>query len=146
MIKDAKQLDVAKKRIKKIKATFSELSIQEYGNHELEMFAAPYNQELEKLYNEIEEYMAIKDGDISKIQPMLVEEIGSLLAKLRIAQNISQSEMVEILGWEQSNISRFENKNYGSQTVKKVAEYADALGVWLYIDVQKKELTKQTAV
>jgi transcriptional regulator with XRE-family HTH domain len=66
-------------------------------------------------------------------KPILIDNISELLSKLRIAANLSQHEMADKLGWEQSNLSRFENENYNSQTISKIVEYVSALGVWLHI-------------
>jgi transcriptional regulator with XRE-family HTH domain len=66
-------------------------------------------------------------------RPVLIDNIGELLAKLRIAAKLSQSDIAQRLGWQQSNLSRFESENYNSQTINKIVEYASLLGVWLHV-------------
>jgi transcriptional regulator with XRE-family HTH domain len=51
--------------------------------------------------------------------------------------------MAELLGWEQSNLSRFENENYSSQTISKIVEFASALGIYLHVTPSLTEEPEQ---
>ena len=104
-----------------------------------EFYTTPLLIELRGLDEGIDEFnkltafpfeMAVEDV-LNK--PILIDNISELLAKLRIAAKLTQEEMAERLGWDQPNLSRFENENYNSQTLSKIIEYASNLGIWLHI-------------
>jgi transcriptional regulator with XRE-family HTH domain len=147
MIKSIRQLIEAKRRLRDLRNEISEID-KIYSGIEREMFSVPYLQELEELEDEISEYEQLSDGTLREAlrgllrKPTLIDDIGQLLAKLRIAANLTQTELAERLGWQQANVSRFENENYHSQTVGKIVEYASSLGVWLYVVPEMTELSK----
>jgi transcriptional regulator with XRE-family HTH domain len=99
----------------------------------------PLMDEEEELKEEIEEYRIIREVNLEEAvsgilsEHVLIDNIGPLLAKLRIAAKMTQEDLANELGWEQSNLSRFENESYSSQTIGKVVEYTSALGVWLLV-------------
>ena len=138
MIKNERQLVRARQLIAQVEAEIAEIENTTHPT-ESEFFAAPLRQDINKLRSEIQEYLQLRalpfQAAVSYIQndPAPLEDIGSLLAKLRIAAKITQEQMAQTLGWHQSNISRFESENYSGQTIAKVSEYAGALGVWLHV-------------
>ncbi|MCB8991836.1 MAG: helix-turn-helix domain-containing protein [Ardenticatenaceae bacterium] len=148
MIKNRRQLIQAKKRMSKLRGRLEKLKESNYEPDETKAFTAPLVFELEELEEQIEEYEGlVKESLAESIQgrltkPVLLDEIGELLAKLRIASGLTQKDVADLLGWKQSNVSRFESENYQSQTISKVAEYADGLGVWLYVIPELEELNQ----
>ncbi|MBN2117907.1 MAG: helix-turn-helix transcriptional regulator [Anaerolineales bacterium] len=138
MIKSSVQLKCAEERLGSVRQLISEYN-EKYSGIELELYSAPLIVEERQLLAEIVEYKKLKElpfvGAINYLhyQSLLIDNIGELLSKLRIAAKLSQSEMAQKLGWEQSNLSRFESENYNSQTINKIVEYASALGIWLHI-------------
>ncbi|MCJ7585543.1 MAG: helix-turn-helix domain-containing protein [Anaerolineales bacterium] len=93
-------------------------------------------QELDRQINEFKEltHLPFEQAIIDVLsKPVLVDNISELLAKLRIAAKKTQAEMAELLGWEQSNLSRFENETYSSQTISKIVEFASALKIYLQV-------------
>ncbi len=148
MIRNNRQLLHAKKRLAEI---YSEIETirEQYSGIEEEIYTVPLENSVEDLISEIGEFNELinssfhdaVDGVLKK--PNLLDDIGELLTKLRIAKGISQTEMAEMLGWQQSNLSRFESGNYGSQSIAKIIEYADSLGVWLYVVPHLEELNPE---
>lgn len=138
MIKSSTQLKNAEERLLSIRKSLAEFN-EKYSGIDFELYAAPLIVEERKLLEEIIEYKKLKElsfvdaVNYLHYQPALIDNIGELLSKLRIAAKLSQAEMAKQLGWEQSNLSRFESENYSSQTVNKIVEYASSLGVWLHI-------------
>src|SRR3990172_9078299 len=138
MIKSSAQLKNAEERLVSIQKLLAENS-QKYSGLELEVYNMGLVIEEKNLLDQIIEYKKLKelpfpDAVISLLRkPVLIDNIGELLAKLRIAAKLSQSEMAQRLGWEQSNLSRFESENYNSHTINKIVEYASLLGVWLHV-------------
>lgn len=147
MIKNKRQLLHAEKRLAEIESEIANIRAQRSDNEEI--FTAPYEIEASKLRSDIAEYKELIKSSLSEAvagilkKPHLLDDVGELLTKLRIAEGISQSEMAERLGWRQSNLSRFENANYGSQSVAKIIEFADELGAWLYVVPFLEELDSE---
>lgn len=110
-----------------------------YTGLELEIMARPLLSFAADIKREIEEYLEIRELGLEKAvpgplrQPVTLGNIASLLSKLRIAGGLTQSQLASRLGWQQSNLSRFESETYASQTIGKVVEYASALNVWLHV-------------
>ncbi|MCA9925238.1 MAG: helix-turn-helix transcriptional regulator [Anaerolineales bacterium] len=145
MIKNDRQLHHARSRLDELKASIAELK-REYSGLLRELHTTPLQNSVNKIETQIAEYEELTassladavDGLLKK--PHLFEETAELLTKLRIAAGLTQTEMAERLGWQQSNLSRFESDNYSGQTLSKIAEYADALEVWLYIVPELDEM------
>lgn len=106
---------------------------------ELEIIAQPLADEVKKLEREIAEYRLLSQLTLAEAvhgplsRPMLLGNVGELLAKLRLASGITQEELAGRMGWQQSNVSRFESGDYQGQTIAKAVEYASALGIRLQI-------------
>jgi transcriptional regulator with XRE-family HTH domain len=138
MIKNDVQLKRVKERIEQLHEEIRKLQ-EIYTGAELDFWSSAIKDEEKQLEDEQIEYgllkaLSFEDAVKNVLQePELFENIGELLAKLRIAAKLTQGDMADRLGWQQANVSRFENENYSSQTVKKISEYLGALGVWLYV-------------
>ena len=138
MIKNENQLARARARLHSIQAEEDKLNRQRSGGAP-EYLLLPLRRELAALTRDIAEYEELQrlsleeavNGPLSPSVPL--ENIGELLAKLRIAAGLTQDELAGKLGWEQSNLSRFEGATNGSQTIRKVSEYLDGVGVWLHV-------------
>jgi transcriptional regulator with XRE-family HTH domain len=138
MIKNDQQLKRSKNRLDLVLQYIDELTLRP-DDPGREMVLIPLKREKEQLHREISEYRWLHDASIEEIlpelskKPMLLDNIGDLLTKLRIASHLTQEELANKLGWQQSNLSRFENENYSGQTIIKIIEYVSSLGIWLHI-------------
>lgn len=137
IIKNTAQLVSAEARREAVHKELEEYS--GYTGIQYEFYVRPLIVEMHKLDGQINEFKKLTylpfEKAISDVlsNPVLVDNISELLAKLRIAAKKTQAEMAELLGWEQSNLSRFENENYSSQTISKIVEFASALGLYLHV-------------
>lgn len=138
MIKNENQFKSTKTRLKEIQAEIEKICEQNSGK-DLEFWAGYLFDEEQKLEKELQDYEFLKFMTLEEFidssfnEPILLENVGDLLAKLRITADITQEEMAKRLGWHQSNLSRFENENYSSQTIAKIAEFVGSLGLNLYV-------------
>jgi transcriptional regulator with XRE-family HTH domain len=137
MIKNVVQLKNAERAIESIRTKINEFNAK-YSGIERDFYVNPMEIEERELLRQIEEYkklveLPFENAVLEQGKPILIENIGELLAKLRISAKLTQKEMAMRLGWKQSNLSRFESENYSSQTINKIVEYASNLGVWLKI-------------
>lgn len=137
IIKNTAQFNNAEIRREAIRKKIEEY--REYTGIQYELYAQPLIIEMQELDGRIQEFNKLTNLPLEQAisgvlsTPILIDNIGELLAKLRITAKKTQSEMAEILEWEQPNLSRFENENYNSQTISKIVEFASALGVYLLI-------------
>lgn len=144
MIKNNAQLTQAKERIRILdeKLNLYKNNLEDFASRSMVISAEKEKRELE---GEVEEYISLRDLPFEEAvntvlhKHMLLDNIGELLSKIRIAAKKSQAELSRDLGWEQSNLSRFESENYSSQTVGKIIEYASSLGVWLHVTPSLEE-------
>jgi transcriptional regulator with XRE-family HTH domain len=136
MIKNNAQLKSAERTLESIRLSINEYR-GKYSDAELDFYVGPMEIEVEELESQIEEYRRLIElpfeQAVKQINPILLDNISEVLAKIRISAKLTQAEMAERLGWEQANLSRFENENYTSQTISKIIEFASSIGVWLHI-------------
>lgn len=138
MIKNDSQLTRTRARLRAVQKEIAELRAESTGR-ELDILVGALRDDAEKLTDEIGEYMQLRHLSLQEAvsgplsQPTLLDDIGELLAKTRIAAHMTQEQLAARLGWEQSNVSRFESENYHSQTIGKVVEYASELGYWIHV-------------
>jgi DNA-binding XRE family transcriptional regulator len=151
MIKQEGQLAQASAQLKKVRQDIENLR-ERYTGLELELLATPMIQLAAEIQAEIRKYEELKGLDLEEAIGVALGaatplgNIGRLLARLRIATGVTQSELASRLGWQQSNLSRFESETYHSQTTAKVVEYASALGVWLSVTPSLAERPRQGIV
>jgi transcriptional regulator with XRE-family HTH domain len=138
MIKNDSQLKRAQKRLEEVQESIKKYR-QLYTGADLIFYTTPLTYEEHELSSEIEIYQKLKslplEINILEMQNKshLIDNIGELLTQLRLAAKLTQAQLAEQLGWEQSNLSRFESENYSSQSISKIVEFASALGIWLYV-------------
>ena len=149
MIKNHNQLRRASARLQGVRQQIEDLQ-DRFGGMELDILKIPLIQETQELETEIMEYRELLQLSLEEAvqgplrESMLLENVGELLAKLRISSGLTQEELAARLGWQQPNLSRFESENYHSQTVARIVEYAGCLGIWLHISPSLTE--EQTEV
>ena len=78
-----------------------------------------------QLAEEVESYERLKRGEFEEIRNL--RGIGRLLIGLRIAQGLSQRELAERLGVNESQVSRDERNEYHGVTLERAARILDAL-------------------
>lgn len=150
MIKNNAQLERTKQRLRDIRIQAEELR-KAHSDADLELRILPLLDEIEELTWEIAEYRLLRELPLEEIvkellsAPALLDNIGQLLAKMRVGAGLTQSQIAELLDWRQSNVARFESENYTSHTVSKVLDYASALGVYLHVVPSMTEFVDQAS-
>ena len=138
MIKNDVQLKQTQERLTALRSEKKALQ-DRYGGHIPDYLLTQLEEDEDQLQVEISEYQTLKQLPLAEAveilaqNPELIENVGEMLAKLRIAAGLTQEHLAQKLGWEQANVSRFESSSYSSQTIGKIAEYLDGLGVSLHI-------------
>ena len=85
-----------------------------------------FNLQLEE---EVEAYERLKRGDLGELDNL--HGLGRTLVALRIALGLTQRQLAERLGVNESQVSRDERNEYQGITVDRASRILDALGVTL---------------
>lgn len=87
-----------------------------------------------QLAEEVESYERLKRGEFGETHNL--RGIGRLLIGLRIAQGLSQRELAQRLGVNESQVSRDERNEYHGVTLERAAKTLDALHAELRTTVE----------
>ena len=98
--------------------------------------------QLQDLRHELEEYKALKNGEVSRITVDSFEELPIGLIKARIASGLSQKALANRLGLKEQQIQRYEAERYVSASYRRLLEIVRALGV----SVKKEILLSDSAL
>jgi len=90
-----------------------------------------------QLAEEVESYERLQRGEFDEIRNL--RGIGRLLIGLRIAQGLSQRELAERLGVNESQVSRNERNEYHGVTLERAARILDALRAEVLTTVESCE-------
>ncbi len=88
-----------------------------------------YEGMVQQLEGEIREYDELKSGDLTLPNVERLDQIAPFVTKMRIAKNVSQTELARRLGVSKQVISRYEETGYQTVAVVRLQEILDAIGV-----------------
>ncbi|WP_235006755.1 helix-turn-helix domain-containing protein [Calothrix rhizosoleniae] len=91
-----------------------------------------YQIQVDDLKEQIIEYERLINCDTStpfKIQINSLNKLPDVLIKARIAANISQQELADILGIDEQIVKEYEDTDYQSASFGEILEVSTALGV-----------------
>ena len=113
-----------------------ELTLQEIGlsDDQIERALAPMRSFYAQLNEEANSYERLKRGEFNELHNLC--GLGHLLIMARIAKNMSQKELAQILDVSPSQISRDEKNEYHGVTVERATKILDALGIKLTTKVE----------
>jgi DNA-binding Xre family transcriptional regulator len=90
-----------------------------------------------QLREEVEDYERLKRREVREVQNL--RGIGHMLISIRIATGISQRELAEKLGVNESQVSRDERNEYHGITLDRAAKIMEALEAEVRIGVSLKD-------
>lgn len=85
--------------------------------------------ERQVLADQVSEYEVLRSGAIADFTTESLHELPVLLVKARIAKGMSQRQLAERLGVKEQQIQRYEAEKYGSASLRRLIEVAEALGL-----------------
>ena len=83
--------------------------------------------EVEILETQLQEYESLKSGAITNFQANSLDELPIMLIRARIAQQLSQRELGDLVGLKEQQIQRYESEQYASASLRRLREIANAL-------------------
>lgn len=149
MITNDRQYKITKAQLAKLSGWINEFNVQETAKKvgssvlaKAELIAL--KSEVEILESQVQEYELLKSGAISDFRTSSLAELHTMLIRARIAQNLSQSKLAEILGLKEQQIQRYESQKYASASLERIVEIATALNID-FSGVAKINLSKTNA-
>ena len=88
-----------------------------------------YEGMIRQLEDELREYDELKSGDLTLPNVERLDQIAPLVAKMRIAKGVSQTELARRLGVSKQVISRYEEAEYQTVAIARLQEILDAIGI-----------------
>jgi ribosome-binding protein aMBF1 (putative translation factor) len=116
---ERKRIDAQKTELKKIGLSAAEVKRAE---EPMESFHL-------QLQEEVESYERLKRGEFDEVWNL--QGLGQLLISARIAKGLTQRQLAEKLGVNESQVSRDERNEYHGVTLDRAARILEVLGVEL---------------
>ena len=92
-----------------------------------------YEGVIRQLEGELREYDRLKSGEL-ELRPLeRLDQIASLVVKVRIAKGLSRNELARRLGVSPHVISRYEDSDYQTVPIGRLQEILDAVGVRIMV-------------
>jgi len=101
--------------------------------------------QLHDLLAQVQEYEALKAGQVFITEVKNLKELPLILIKARIANGLTQSELAKQLDMKEQQVQRYESELYSSASLKTILKIAELLKIKINGDVQLKEL-ENTAI
>lgn len=139
MIKSAKQLTIAKERLKELidaKNAFEEKFAHD-KNAQYQLGIASLTGMVENVQKEIDEYQYLSKNIWCEIATKNIEDLPHLLIKARLAKKMNQTQLAEILGIDAQTIQRYEATDYESVSWTRIVEVILALDVNIKLEKVK---------
>lgn len=130
MIKNTQQENLTKERI----AELTTLRTHVDQNKDLSDIEKLYSLNsfdgiIATLQEEIEEYEALREGNLHILHAKSLEELPLLIIKARIAQHMTQTDLAKKIGIKPQQIQRYEANDYQSVSFDRLIELAKAVGI-----------------
>lgn len=129
MIKTAKQLGVANKKLmelKEIKSNF-QLENKNKDSAKYQLGLNSFTKLINELESEIAEYHQLSNSDLNIIKTTSIEDLPQLLIKCRLAKKMSQTDLAKKIGIDVQQIQRYETTDYESASWVRLVEVILAL-------------------
>jgi HTH-type transcriptional regulator / antitoxin HipB len=131
MIKNQKQAGITKDRLaefKKSKEIFEEQN-KDKTTAKYRLGIRAINSVIKELENELQIYNGLVNGDFNILQAKSINELPNVLIGARLAQNMSQKELSELIGVKEQQIQRYEAVNYETTAFARIQEISIALNL-----------------
>ena len=134
MITNERQYKISKKQLEHIRKAIEEFDFNAkalvYGSEILaEAEVNGLKSQEEELKDQLIEYENLKSGQNVDLGVYSLANLPLILIKARIAQNMTQRDLAELLGLKEQQIQRYESEQYARASLRRLLEIAEALKV-----------------
>lgn len=131
MITNERQLKIAKGQLARLKQAVTELEYPAAdAAAKLDVLAKAeldaLKSEVSSLSDQVSEYEALRLGRTA-ITATSLDDLPRVLIQARIAQNLTQGDLADLIGVHEQQIQRYESSEYRSASLDRLREIADAL-------------------
>lgn len=138
MIRNETEYQKAVKRVEdesaRLKDTQARLKDQGLKDDEIKRVMEPLQSFHLQLKEEVASYEKLRRGEFDEL--INLRGIGHLLVSLRIARGLTQRDLAERLGVNESQVSRDERNEYHGITLDRASKILEILEVELYSKVE----------
>jgi hypothetical protein len=138
MIRNETEYQEALKRIADEKARLAQYAAnwraKGYGSDEVAALSEPLESFHLQLVEEVQSYERLKQGQFGEFENL--QGLGQVLIGVRIARGMTQRQLAERLGVNETMVSRDERNEYHGITVDRARRVLEALGVRLVTRVE----------
>jgi ribosome-binding protein aMBF1 (putative translation factor) len=130
MIKNERQYKITKAQIAKFDSALEELNARSGAKSRLRKLEEDaLRSQLGELRDEVRQYEKLRSGGPKPIHIDSFDELPRALVEARIVAGLSQKDLAERLHLKEQQIQRYEATDYGSASLTRLKEIAQALGV-----------------
>jgi ribosome-binding protein aMBF1 (putative translation factor) len=130
MIKNERQYKITKAQIAKFGSALEELNARSGAKSRLRKLEEDaLRSQLGELRDEVRQYEKLRSGGPKPIHIDSFDELPRALVEARIVAGLSQKDLAERLHLKEQQIQRYEATDYGSASLTRLKEIAQALGV-----------------
>lgn len=146
MIANEKQYYITKRHLADFQKNLTDLESQEGKEQDILslMHINSLKAKIDDFKKEIEEYEALKNGQINQIN-IPVDKLAEALIKGRIAKGWSQRDLANQLKMKEQQLQRYEACGYSTISLTLLRSIADAIGL-TFSDVKVKMKDEQIVV
>lgn len=129
MITNERQLQMARAQLARFEA---ELAASSAADGDALIAAAQkgaLQSQADLIRKEIEDYEALRGGDISVLELSALSELPEGLIRARIAAGLTQKDLADRLGLKEQQIQRYETTRYEGASFARIRQIADAIGL-----------------
>jgi len=117
------------------KAFKKKLQSEGHTRKEIKELLDPMISQYEDVQADIDQYDRWKGGDLTDFEAADLDQLGIFLIAARIAKGVTQRELAERLGVNESSVSRDERNDYHGITIQRAVKILAALDVSVVIDI-----------
>ena len=85
--------------------------------------------QLQEMTSDVEEYEALKSGNVKAFEAQSLKDLPVLLVKARIARGITQKELAGRLHVKEQQVQRWESNDFHGASIETLRAIAEALSV-----------------
>lgn len=131
MIFSDRQLAVAERELEKLRDALAMVNDKEEPDsewlHVIEKNAL--RSQISDMEIEIQEYVMLRDGQVSFSERYSLSDLPRILVQARIAKGLSQSDLAAALNMKPQQVQRYEASDFMGASLARLIEVSEALGV-----------------
>ncbi len=128
MIKSDAQRDRTLAQIAGFRQALAKVELESTGRRSAAIRGS-YEGMIRQLEAELHEYDQLRSGELTLPHVDRLDQVAPVIAKIRIAKGVSQTELARRLGVSKQVISRYEEAEYQTVAIARLQEILDAIGI-----------------